>query len=154
MRGFGYKQAPKRPKKRRNDNGGGGDDKAGGGAEDWQFLFANIREGRELHDSLRDLAAKMVKSGMNPGAVVNQLRALMKESNTPHDDRWKERYDEIPRAVESAEGLQEQTCRHRPESRAGLLLLHRGDVGGVPEVAGPARAEHRSMPCSAPSPPT
>jgi Bifunctional DNA primase/polymerase, N-terminal len=106
--GFGYKRAPERLKKQRKGNGG--DAKAGGGAEDWQLLFANVHEGRELHDSLRDLAAKMVKSGMNPGAVVNQLRALMKESNTPQDARWKERYDDIPRLVESAEGLQEETA--------------------------------------------
>jgi Bifunctional DNA primase/polymerase, N-terminal len=111
VRDFGYSKAPERPKKRRDN---GGDSGASGGAEDWQFLFANIREGRELHDSLRDLAAKMVKSGMNPGAVVNQLRALMKESSAPHDARWQERYDDIPRAVESAEGLQDEIVTPPP----------------------------------------
>ena len=59
--GFGYKRAPERPKKQRKDNGG--DAKAGGGAEDWQLLFANVHEGRELHDRLRDLAARWSNRG-------------------------------------------------------------------------------------------
>jgi hypothetical protein len=46
-------------------------------------------------------------SAGNGADEVNQLRALMKESTTPHDARWKERYDDIPRAVESAESLQD-----------------------------------------------
>ena len=72
---------------------------------DWQFLIDNILAGRALHDSLRDLAAKMVKSGMDAGAAVNSLRAMMDAAQAPHDDRWKERYDEIPRLVGSARGL-------------------------------------------------
>jgi hypothetical protein len=112
IREFGYSKAPERPKKQRKNTGG--DDKAGGGAEDWQFLFANIREGRELHDSLCALAAKMIKSGMSGGAAVNQLRALMNGCTAPHDDRWQERYDDIPRAVESAEELQDEAARPPP----------------------------------------
>jgi hypothetical protein len=96
---FGYTRTPERLKPR-EPNGGGG-----GGAEDWKYLFDNIREGRALHDSLRDLAAKMVKAGMDGGAVVNQLRALMEGSSAPRDDRWKDRLDEIPRLVKSAEAL-------------------------------------------------
>jgi hypothetical protein len=83
---------------------GNGQD-AGGGAADWQYLFDNIREGRDLHNSLRDLAAKLIRSGTSAGAAVNQLRGLMEGSTAPHDDRWKERFAEIPRLVESAEEL-------------------------------------------------
>jgi Family of unknown function (DUF5906)/Bifunctional DNA primase/polymerase, N-terminal len=101
VRDFGYTRAPERPRKKRKHNGGDSD--TGGGAADWQWLFDNIREGRELHDSLRDLAAKLATSGTAAGAVVNQLRALMESSSAPHDARWKERYDEIPRLVDSAE---------------------------------------------------
>jgi hypothetical protein len=72
------------------------------GVEDWSHLTANILAGRELHDSLRDLAAKMVKSGTNDGAVVNHLRGLMDASTAPRDDRWQERWDNIPRLVTSA----------------------------------------------------
>jgi hypothetical protein len=87
-------------------NGGAGDDREAGA--DWQALFDNIREGRALHDSLRDLAAKMLAAGTNPGAVVNQLRTFMEASTAPRDDRWKARFDDIPRLVESARAKIEQ----------------------------------------------
>ena len=60
VRDFGYTKAPKRPKKHRHNGGGTG---ASDGAEDWQLLFANVHEGRELHDSLRDLAARWSNRG-------------------------------------------------------------------------------------------
>jgi hypothetical protein len=72
---------------------------------DWQALIDNILEGRELHASLRDLAAKMIRSGTSGGAAVNQLRAFMGASKAARDDRWKARFAEIPRLVESAEEL-------------------------------------------------
>jgi hypothetical protein len=104
-RNFNYQRAPERPRKRRAGNGKGFFFESG--AEDWQYLLDNIREGRELHDSLRDLAAKLIASGMAAGAAVNHLRALMEGSGEPHDERWQERYEDIPRLVDSAENLQE-----------------------------------------------
>jgi hypothetical protein len=89
------------------------------GHADWQRLLDNIREGLSLHDSLRDLAAKMVTAGTHKGAVVNHLRALMEGSAAPRDERWKERYAEIPRLVESAEtkfGAAEATATSLPVS--------------------------------------
>src|SRR5262245_13489693 len=59
---FGYKRAPERPQKRQTTNGAGaveGDGK-GGGESGWAYLYKNIRTGRELHDSIRDLAAMMI----------------------------------------------------------------------------------------------
>ena len=44
------------------------------GAADWQYLCDRIRAGEALHDSLRDLAAKLIASGMEAGAAVNFLR--------------------------------------------------------------------------------
>jgi hypothetical protein len=85
---------------RTRGNGAGVEEKQPGA--DWQALFDNIRRGENLHQSLRDLAAKMIVAGTNPGAVVNQLRALMEASTGPHDDRWKDRFGDIPRAVETA----------------------------------------------------
>jgi AAA domain/Bifunctional DNA primase/polymerase, N-terminal len=73
------------------------------GGEDWSTLLSNVQGGDDLHDSVRDLAAKLVVSGMSGGAAVNVLRALMDGSDAPHDKRWQERYDDIPRAVSSAE---------------------------------------------------
>jgi Bifunctional DNA primase/polymerase, N-terminal len=100
VRDFGYTHAAGRPKEQRKANGGDPDPAVN--TDDWQHLFDNIREGRSLHDSLRDLAAKLIKSGTSAGAAVNQLRALMESSSAPHDDRWKERHGEIPRLVDSA----------------------------------------------------
>lgn len=88
----GYTKAKERPKA----NGKGNAD----GAADWSHLTNNILDGHQLHDSLRDLAAKLVASGMSKGATVNYLRGLMDASMAPHDDRWKARRDEIPRLVD------------------------------------------------------
>jgi hypothetical protein len=106
VKDFGYTRAAERPRKPRKGNGPTQDTDAAGAA-DWQYLLDNIREGRALHDSLRDLAAKMVTAGMRPGAVVNQLRALLEGSSAARDDRWRDRYNEIPGLVESAEKFAE-----------------------------------------------
>ena len=76
-----------------------------GGTADWNVLIANILAGAELHESIRDLACKFVRSGMHPGAVVHMLRGLMRAAPVPQDDRWRERYDDIPRQVFSATRL-------------------------------------------------
>ena len=82
-----------------------GDDTGGAKLADWQPLIDSILAGEPLHTSLRDLAAKMVKSGMGNGAVVNLLRALMEGSKAKTGDpvRWMARYDDIPKLVDSAE---------------------------------------------------
>jgi RecA-family ATPase len=95
VREFGYRRTAERRGKQERET-------PTSGVEDWSHLTANNLAGRDLHASLRDLAAKMVKSGTNDGAVVNHLRGLLNESNAPRDDRWKERGAEIPRLVASA----------------------------------------------------
>ena len=70
---FGYERAADRPRPGKG-NGNGAEQ----GAADWQYLCDRIRAGEALHDSLRDLAAKLVASGMEGGAAVNFLRSLMK----------------------------------------------------------------------------
>ena len=74
---FGYVRAPERPRRKKN---GGDAGKTYDGAADWQYLVDRIRAGEALHDSLRDLAAKLVTSGMEAGAVVNFLKGLMESS--------------------------------------------------------------------------
>jgi len=96
-REHGYTRTAPRPR----SNGNAAPNAAG--SADWGYLVANIREGRELHDSLRDLAAKMIAAGMDAGAAVNFLRGIMDEAGIPHDTRWKQRYDDIPRLVGTAE---------------------------------------------------
>src|SRR5204863_2165842 len=85
-RDFGYTRAEERPKRKAN----GAATEAGGSA-DWAYLYDRIIKGQELHANTRDLAAKLVASGMSAGAAVNQLRALMEVSaareQRPND--WK-----------------------------------------------------------------
>lgn len=66
-------------------------------------LSANIIRGEYLHDSINSIAASMVASGMPGGAVVNMLRGLMSASAAPRDERWQSRYNDIPRAVSTAQ---------------------------------------------------
>jgi hypothetical protein len=99
---FGYSRAKERPKTKAT-NGDGDAKPNGGGSSDWKYLIANIHGGHELHDSLRDLAAKARTAGMDPGATVNLLRGLMRSSSAPRDDRWQERFEDIIRLVDGAD---------------------------------------------------
>jgi hypothetical protein len=65
-------------------------------------LVRRVLSGDVYHDSLRDMAASLVATGMQPGAVVNHLRGLMDASTSPHDDRWAARRGQIPALVSSA----------------------------------------------------
>jgi hypothetical protein len=98
----GYQRARKPASKRRKAKGNGATPSA---VDQWGYLTANIIAGRALHDSIRDLAIRLVISGMSGGAAVNMLRGLMEQSQAPRNERWQDRYDDIPRAVSSAEHL-------------------------------------------------
>lgn len=76
----------------------------------------NIGAGRELHDSLRDLAAKLTTAGMSGGAAVNLLRAAMEGSAAIRDERWRDRFDDIPRLVDSASGFRDPQQQTQPQS--------------------------------------
>jgi archaellum biogenesis ATPase FlaH len=62
----------------------------------------NIAIGENLHENINLIAASLIGSGSHAGSVVNILRGMMSASTAPKDDRWKARYDDIPRSVESA----------------------------------------------------
>lgn len=62
----------------------------------------NIIAGTDLHDSTNIIAASLIASGAHPGAAVNMLRGLMDSSQAPRNERWQARYNDIPRAVETA----------------------------------------------------
>lgn len=66
-------------------------------------LIHAVLSGDVFHDSLRDLAASFIATGMHPGAAVSQLRALMQVSVAAHDPRWQARYNDIPRLVRTAQ---------------------------------------------------
>jgi hypothetical protein len=114
-REHGYHRVADRPAKSATPRGNGQDS---AGADDWQHLIESIRRGEALHDSLRDLAAKLICSGTSAGAAVNQLRALMQGTDIPHDKRWKARFNEIPHLVDSAEAKFHETepDRSKPET--------------------------------------
>jgi AAA domain/Bifunctional DNA primase/polymerase, N-terminal len=95
---YGYTRAMERPKSN-------GHEAHAGGTADWAALIHNILNGQSLHDSLRDTAGKLVTAGMSKGAAVNFLRAMMQQvPHAPHDMRWQERFDDVPRLVDSAGG--------------------------------------------------
>jgi hypothetical protein len=94
-RNFGYKRAAGRKSKVSGI--------PGSNAADWQALIDGILAGTDLHANTRDLAAKMVRAGMNGGAIVNLLRGLMDSCAAAHDQRWQDRYDNLPRQVASIE---------------------------------------------------
>jgi hypothetical protein len=96
IRDFGYARAAERPKERAKANGYDTD-----GPADWAYLIDAIRNGRDLHDSTRDYSAKLITSGMAEGAAVNLTRAELDNSQAPHDERWQERRDDVPRMVQS-----------------------------------------------------
>jgi hypothetical protein len=92
----------------------------------WGDLYANILAGHALHDSLRDLAAKLVKAGTDAGAVVNTLRGLMERSEAPHDKRWKERRREIPELVESGLRLLRENRQREEDAAIDAVAEHDG----------------------------
>ena len=72
------------------------------GRTDWGQLFARLYQGESLHDTIVELAASFTAIGMSEAAAIERLRSLMVAGNAPKDDRWRERYDDIPRTVHSA----------------------------------------------------
>lgn len=66
-------------------------------------LVRRILTGETYHDSLRDLAASLAASGTHQGALVNHLRGLMDASSAPRDQRYLDRYKQIPDLVRTAQ---------------------------------------------------
>jgi len=85
--------------------GGNGENGATASASNWGKLFTDIYTGADLHDSIRDLAMSFVAVGMSGAAAVARLRSVMEESRAKQDRSgdWQDRYDDIPRAVHSAQ---------------------------------------------------
>ena len=104
VREHGYREVASRNE---NKNEGGNGDKQK--RNNWDELIDGILSGAKLHDAITPLAAKLVAAGMMNGAAINLLRAIVGASAAPHDRRWQRRYDEIPRAVASAEAKPAET---------------------------------------------
>ena len=101
----GYTLAPSRPKANGNGHAkaDGVADEYATGADDWSFLTDKILKGADLHASIVSLSAKLISSGMKAGAVINLIQGLMQQSTAPRDDRYWDRFNDIQRAVDSAQ---------------------------------------------------
>jgi hypothetical protein len=78
------------------------DNRAAQPGGEWDTLGGNILTGKNLHTSIARLAMKLLRGGTPEVMAVQTLRMMMDTSQAPRDDRWQDRYDDIPRAVASA----------------------------------------------------
>jgi hypothetical protein len=139
-REFGYARAAGRPARKGN---GTPEDHAA----DWQSLVNNILAGADLHANTRDLAAKMARAGTDGGAIVNFLRGLMNSSAAPRDERWQDRYDNLPRQVDS---IQEKIAREQAAATPTAPTPTPGS--GMPPPPPPSSPGIGPAPLSAPGP--
>jgi putative DNA primase/helicase len=72
-------------------------------AEEMAELVRQILTSESYHVPLRNLAWRYLAAGMAPGQVVETLRGLLLSAPDERDDRWHARYNDIPRAVSTAE---------------------------------------------------
>jgi hypothetical protein len=104
-------------------NGKGHNDYAHGG--DWAKLIQKVLSAEAFHDPLARLAMRLLKSGMDSGAVVNMLHGLMESAEGEHDERWRVRYDDIGRAVDTArEKLEPPKEQPEPPPACDLDKMH------------------------------
>ncbi len=64
-----------------------------------EHQISNINRGESLHDSLLSLAGYLANDGMCANSITLYLQSQMKISNAEKDDRYAERYNDIPRMV-------------------------------------------------------
>lgn len=124
-----------------------------GGQEETLRLCADrILNGESLHESIIKMAASLVAGGTHGGAAVLMIRALMDRSAAPRDERWRARYQDIPRAVSTAEE------KFRPKHKIDLSGLGIGSaeqasdepdprtLNTTPEIVSGPKVDIRPMP--------
>jgi hypothetical protein len=102
-------------------NGKSRDGYAHGG--DWARLIQEVLAAEAFHGPLVRLAMRLLKSGMNTGAAVNLLRGLMESADGVRNERWRLRYDDIGRAVDTAQEKLEPP-KEEPPPACDLDKLH------------------------------
>ena len=75
---------------------------SGQASSDYADLIEAVLTSKKFHDSFIRLAAKVIAKGFSEDDAISFLRGLMESVQGPHDQRWQDRYDEIPRAVSTA----------------------------------------------------
>jgi hypothetical protein len=127
-----------------------GDNRSQGSQEggEWETLIYLVLTSESYHEPLTRLAAKFLRAGMSDGAAVNMLRGLMMNATGPHDARWQQRYDYIPRAVSTAREKIPAELK-KPETKplpqwpdpkplpSGLLAVKPFNVALLPGTIGP-----------------
>ena len=107
---FGYRRTGQAKPKAKKSNGG--DE---GAPADWTCDFSD-------HDALAGLAMRLLKSGMNDGAVINFFRAQVETLADIDPKRKARRLKEIPGIVESARGKIEAGAAPPPDSAPAATL--------------------------------
>lgn len=97
---------------------------------DW---VKDVMSGAAFHDNLNAIAMSVMSTGMQPGAAVNLLRGLMESSNHAKDHRWQSRYDDIPRAISTAQEkivLRPEILTHatNPQTTSALDYVHAAQI--------------------------
>jgi hypothetical protein len=72
--------------------------------EDDGELIRRISKGDGRHNSLLTLTARYIARGYDPQGIINSLCGILDGSDLPRDAKFKKRYAEIPKLVQSAVG--------------------------------------------------
>jgi putative DNA primase/helicase len=71
--------------------------------DDTASLWENLARGENLHDSAVKLAFRLIKKGTPRAAALQQLQdAMLALPEHKRDERWRQRYEDLSRCVESA----------------------------------------------------
>lgn len=85
-----------------NDNSSGNDDNHRSGTDTIQNIIATITNGGEgLHHAINKYSYMQIKDGIAPAVVVATLQGLMTACPS-QDERWQDRFADIPRCVDGA----------------------------------------------------
>jgi RecA-family ATPase len=106
---------------------GNGQSDPGASGSDWADLVGAIIAGKNLHASLTPLAMKMLRAGMMDAATVRLMRGILEASGADHDERWRSRWDDIPRAVSTARAKLDQQ-QQQTNTDAETAVHWHGDV--------------------------
>lgn len=78
----------------------GTESESSGDTETLDEMFANIRTGREYHQSLRNLSYQLAKDSVSKALIMSMLRAAMEASQDAGSERWVTRMKELERLVD------------------------------------------------------